>query len=254
MPDARGDFTARFGSRLREIRIARGLSQEDLAHRAGLHRTHISLIERNRRSVRLETLERLAKALDVDPASLISFANITAGGGLESRKSTHYADKARIDQLFPYVRQYQTLASEHGIVDIFQDNGGKLLQTLLILNLTFTGRREGNDARDEQGREYELKTVNIDLTQSFSTHHHLNPTILDKYRSVEAWFFSIYRGIELIEIFKMVPGQLENDYFSRWEQKWHDSGGKDINNPKIPVVYIRSNGERVYSDPVDDKL
>jgi transcriptional regulator with XRE-family HTH domain len=254
MPDASGDFTAQFGRRLREIRIARGLSQEDLAHLAGLHRTHISLIERNRRSVRLETLERLARALNIHPASLIPSTISAASGGLAQTKDAHHADKSRIDQLFPFVRKYQELASKHGINDIFQDNGGKLLQTLLILNLTFTGRREGNDARDEHGKEYELKTVNIDLIQSFSTHHHLNPTILAKYRSVEAWFFSIYRGIELIEIFKMVPDQLENDYFSKWEKKWHDSGGKDINNPKIPVVYVRLNGERVYSDPVDDKL
>ncbi len=234
--------------------MARGLSQEDLAHLASLHRTHISLIERNRRSVRLETLDRLATALGVEATFLISTSNNATERRVTPEKGGHHSDKARIDELFPFIRKYQELASEHGIGDIFQDNGGKLLQTLIILDLTFTGRREGNDARDQDGNEYELKTVNIDLTQSFSTHHHLNPTILAKYRGVKAWFFSIYQGIELVEIFKMNPDQLEGDYFSKWEQKWHNSGGKDINNPKIPVGYVKSKGERVYSDPVDDKL
>ena len=69
------DFTRRFAERLHEIRIAKGMSQEQLADEAGIHRTHISLIERNRRSVRLETLERLAKALSVPPAELIPAAS-----------------------------------------------------------------------------------------------------------------------------------------------------------------------------------
>ena len=66
-----GDLKKYFAGRLREIRKARGLSQEDLAHEAGLHRTHVSLIERSRRAIRLETLIRLAEALNVEPAALL---------------------------------------------------------------------------------------------------------------------------------------------------------------------------------------
>lgn len=47
------------------------MSQEELADAADLHRTHISLIERGQRSVRLETIERLATALQVQPADLM---------------------------------------------------------------------------------------------------------------------------------------------------------------------------------------
>jgi transcriptional regulator with XRE-family HTH domain len=254
MPEARGDFTARFGDRLREFRTAKGLSQEELAHAAGLHRTHISLIERNRRSVRLETLERLARALDVEPASLIPTLIVSESSVEESITMGHHPHKLRLDRLFPSIREYQNLATEHGIGDIFQDNGGKLLQALLILNLTVTGSREGNDARDANGYEYELKTVNINLTASFSTHHHLNPVILKKYREVRAWFFSIYRGIELVEIYQLTPGELEEDYFSKWEKKWHESGNKDLNNPKIPVTFVRKKGECMYRDPVNNSL
>jgi hypothetical protein len=42
-----------------------------------------------------------------------------------------HSDKTILDDLFPYIQKYQELASKHGINDIFQDNGGKLLQVLL---------------------------------------------------------------------------------------------------------------------------
>lgn len=61
-----------------------------------------------------------------------------------------------MEKLFPAVRDYQALASKHGIDDIFQDNGGKLLQVLLVLGLTIIPGREGNDAVDKAGKEYEL--------------------------------------------------------------------------------------------------
>jgi hypothetical protein len=156
-----------------------------------------------------------------------------------------HPDRAELDALFPHVRRYQELATRHGINDIFQDNGGKLLQLLLITGLRIVPGREGNDAKDEEGSEYELKTVNVLLTKSFSTHHHLNPTILAKYRKVD-WFFAIYQGIEIQEIYRMQPASLET-YFERWEAKWHASGGRDINNPKIPVGYVRGYGMLVHA-------
>ena len=64
-------FVQQFGDRVRELRDQRGWSQEYLADAADLHRTHISLIERGQRSVRLETIERLAIAFRVQPAELI---------------------------------------------------------------------------------------------------------------------------------------------------------------------------------------
>jgi hypothetical protein len=158
-----------------------------------------------------------------------------------------HPDIKELERLFPYIREYQALASKHGIGDIFQDNGGKLLQLLLITGLKDAGSREGNDARDEEGREYELKSVNTLLTHSFSTHHHMNPTILAKYRRVD-WVFAIYEGIELQAIYRMKPAGLE-PYFSKWETKWHDSGGKDINNPKIPVKFVVEQGELVHQKP-----
>ncbi len=134
---------------------------------------------------------------------------------------------------------------KHGIPDIFQDNGGKILQVCLITGLTVLKSREGNDAVDEYGNEYELKTVNISRTAQFTTHHHLNPIILAKYRKVD-WIFSTYEGIELKEIYLLKPAALEY-WYTKWETKWHADGGKDINNPKIPLTYVQKHGELLHS-------
>lgn len=64
-------YPERFGSTIREHREARDLTQDQLADAAGLNRAHISLIERGHRSVRLETIERLARALQVQPGDLL---------------------------------------------------------------------------------------------------------------------------------------------------------------------------------------
>ena len=75
-----------------------------------------------------------------------------------------HADVELLKKLFPSVRKYQNLALKHGIPDIFQDNGGKILQVSLILGLTVLKPREGNDAVDSEGNEYELKTVNLPVS------------------------------------------------------------------------------------------
>ncbi|MFN7949673.1 MAG: restriction endonuclease [Blastocatellia bacterium] len=159
-----------------------------------------------------------------------------------------HPDKEKPDKLFPYIREYQRLASMHDIHDIFQDNGGKLLQVILSTSLKVIPGREGNDDIDESGREYELKSVNILLTRSFSTHHHMNPVIIAKYRQVD-WIFAVYEGIELKQIYLITSGQME-PYFTTWEHKWHSNGGKDLNNPKIPLKFVAENGRLVFGEPL----
>jgi hypothetical protein len=156
-----------------------------------------------------------------------------------------HPDQSKLRALMPSIRKLQTLASKHGIDDIFQDNGGKILQILLFTGLTILPGREGNDARDGDGREYELKSVNIRLTKSFSTHHHMNPHIISKYRQVD-WVFAVYHGIELVEIYLLTPADIE-PYFEKWAKKWADDGNKDINNPKIPLTFVRETGKCIYS-------
>jgi hypothetical protein len=147
----------------------------------------------------------------------------------------------------PHIRKFQELADRHGISDVFQDNGGKVLQLLLVMNIRGVPGREGNDAVDEDGVEYEMKTLNVNNRgKGFTTHHHLNPTILAKYRQVP-WIFAVYNAIELKAIYRLEAAQLE-PYFSEWEQKWHATGGKDINNPKIPLKHVVEQGRLEYGE------
>lgn len=144
-------------------------------------------------------------------------------------------------RLFPAIQEYQKLADKYNIADIFQDNGGKYLQLLILLGLETTGDREGNDAFDAEGNEYEIKTVNIELVRGFSTHHHMNPVIIEKYRGVD-WFFAVFKSINLQVIYRMPPKLME-PFYQKWETKWHADGNKDINNPKVPLKYVMEHGE-----------
>lgn len=60
----------RFGVRIRQLRKARGLSQEDLALRSDLDRSYVGGVERGERNVSLVNIHRIAKALGVSPAEL----------------------------------------------------------------------------------------------------------------------------------------------------------------------------------------
>ena len=60
-----------FAEEVREQRTKRGLSQEDLAHNAGLHRTYVGLIERGLRNPTIEAAYALAMALGTTLSDLI---------------------------------------------------------------------------------------------------------------------------------------------------------------------------------------
>ena len=60
-----------FGANVRAARLARGWTQEDLAHETGLASVQVSRIERGKREIRLTTLLRLLRALDVPPEKLL---------------------------------------------------------------------------------------------------------------------------------------------------------------------------------------
>jgi len=60
------------GARVRAARLAKGLSQEELAERSGLHRNYIGGIERGERNVGVLALIELGRALDVSPATFLA--------------------------------------------------------------------------------------------------------------------------------------------------------------------------------------
>jgi transcriptional regulator with XRE-family HTH domain len=67
-----GDLQRRLGHNLRTLRRAKELSQEAFADALAIHRTYMGGLERGERNVTLKTVERIAAALGVDPADLLS--------------------------------------------------------------------------------------------------------------------------------------------------------------------------------------
>lgn len=67
------DIKEKFGIRLRSLRKEKGLSQEELALKSGLNRPYISAIEKGKRNVSLEVMEKLAGAMDKEIRELIDF-------------------------------------------------------------------------------------------------------------------------------------------------------------------------------------
>lgn len=53
----------KFGKKVREERLRQGLSQEELASKAGVHRTYIGMIERAEKNITLENIEKISVAL-----------------------------------------------------------------------------------------------------------------------------------------------------------------------------------------------
>ncbi|MGV9554546.1 helix-turn-helix domain-containing protein [Streptomyces sp. NPDC003522] len=62
---------AAFGRNARKLRIKAGLSQEQLADIAHLHRTYVGSVERGERNISLVNIYRLAEALGVSPTQLL---------------------------------------------------------------------------------------------------------------------------------------------------------------------------------------
>jgi transcriptional regulator with XRE-family HTH domain len=69
----------RFGVNLARLRDRAGITQEELAFRASLHRTEIGLLERGGRLPRIDTLAKLAGALEVEPGALFGGITWTPG-------------------------------------------------------------------------------------------------------------------------------------------------------------------------------
>ena len=83
---AKDPFIRDFGKRVRELRLERGLTQEQLADLAGMHFTAIGHIERASRSSTLETVLKLARALEVQPSELIPAINLKPKRGGRPRR------------------------------------------------------------------------------------------------------------------------------------------------------------------------
>ncbi|AEY67602.1 helix-turn-helix transcriptional regulator [Clostridium sp. BNL1100] len=60
------DIIRVFAANVKKYRTLKGLSQESFAEKTGLHRTYISAIEREKRSIALDNVQKIADALEID--------------------------------------------------------------------------------------------------------------------------------------------------------------------------------------------
>jgi transcriptional regulator with XRE-family HTH domain len=68
----RSPASVELGNRVRALRKAQRLAQDELAEKAGVHRTQIGHVEQGTRDLRLSTLQKVASALGVDAGELIA--------------------------------------------------------------------------------------------------------------------------------------------------------------------------------------
>lgn len=59
------EILVKFSKKVREERIKQGLSQEQLATRAGIHRTYVGMIERAEKNITIENIEKIARTLEI---------------------------------------------------------------------------------------------------------------------------------------------------------------------------------------------
>lgn len=67
----KSEILIKFGKRVREERHKQKFSQEELASRAGVHRTYIGMIERAKKNITLENIDKIAKALNIGISDLL---------------------------------------------------------------------------------------------------------------------------------------------------------------------------------------
>lgn len=150
---------------------------------------------------------------------------------------------AEIEELWPGIVRFQDLAKQYGVCDIFSDNGGKVAQLAIAVGLDLVPGRQGPDATDRMGNDYELKTLDLNKKgKGFTTNHHLNTGTVEKYRT-RRFVFALYEGITLVEAYLVLPEDME-PIFTRWETALRTRD--HLNNPKVPIDYVREVGTVMY--------
>lgn len=234
----------RFAERLRQLRKAHGLTQEQLAEQ--LHKTteHVSFLERAERAPSFDTILDLAAVFGVSVAALM---NIDLPAVSDAGPHDRTTDLASLETTFEHLRAMQRLAAAYGITDILEDQHAKLLYVLVVLGLQRVHRETGPVVIDAEGQFHEVRIVTRveGKPLSISTHRQLTHTVIERYRSMAAWIIAVYEGIELRVIYKVTPPLLE-ELFSTWDAAIGQRG--PLNNPKIPMGLIKQ-GEVVYRNP-----
>jgi hypothetical protein len=111
--------------------------------------------------------------------------------------------------------------------------------------------RLGDDARDDRGRTYELKTVNLISTRGevkaaypgVTTEHTLRARNVSRYRATHAWVIGVFRGNAPLDVYVLSTQKLE-PFFKKWSGAIAAAKNGEINNPKIPFGFVVAEATR----------
>jgi hypothetical protein len=169
----------------------------------------------------------------------------------------HLVPSGDVQSVIELGHRLQEEASKHDLHNVFDDGGYKELLLLRLFSLRKL-TREGDDAEDEEGRRYEIKTVarvsSVGVRKnslSITTEHTLTQANIDRYRNVFLWIIAVFDQSKPEAIFEITPAALE-PYFATWEQKLINQGQtlggapNHINNPKIPLKHVARHGVLVW--------
>ncbi len=69
-------FKIAFGKKLKELRLSKDLTQEELYFKSTVSRSHIGMIEKGKRDITLSTIFKLSRALEVNLADFFDFDSL----------------------------------------------------------------------------------------------------------------------------------------------------------------------------------
>lgn len=92
------DFLKLVGNKIRTLRKAKGLTQEELAEKAGLQYSYIDGIERGERNISLETLEKIINGLEVTAYGVFKFGNLESNELLDKKRKIQSINNLLIER------------------------------------------------------------------------------------------------------------------------------------------------------------
>lgn len=149
-----------------------------------------------------------------------------------------------ISKLLDLALPLERIAPSYNMSSMFEDGGMRTAILCELLGLKVLGGKLGNDAKDVQGRAYELKSVSRrsrGRIPGVSTDHTLSMNTLERYRNVHAWVIGAFDGVIPIYVWQVRPASLE-PLFAKWELELQR---RTLNNPKIPIEMVQVHGRKI---------
>jgi transcriptional regulator with XRE-family HTH domain len=109
------------GKRVHALRVEKGWSQEELAHRCALHRTYIGQVERGEKNISFENLTKFSGALEVTLSELMrgleTGAPIAHSGSGRTGKDSDHTESSSATRIFEVQKLIRRLNDQLGVMD-----------------------------------------------------------------------------------------------------------------------------------------